>query len=313
MKNTLRSWALFSCGFSLLFLGACKKVTEVRYITAPEAQQVQAVSLNVAAKTLYRGEQFKLVATLRSPTTVPLSWASNSNTTATVRSDGTVDAIGVGVARIAVYLWVDGKQVEYASATITVLQSLVTITGNPVSGSVVVGDSLIASASVATTPDTLSKGVIWRSLTPATATVSSTGVIRGIAPGTATIRAVSAADTTKQVSIAITVNARPVSGVGFVRGIAVIPAFTSINLKVGRDTVLVVAVTADTGITTGYTCASLNATFVTVDPVTCRIKAIQIPPLLNTSIPKVVYQARGPGAPPSFVQPSVGVEIKVIP
>jgi len=288
--------------------GGCKN--EVRYVTEPTTQQ--AVTLNVAAKTLYRGEQFKLVATLRISSTVPLSWASSSNSTATVSSDGTVTAVGVGVSRIGVYLWENGKEVEYASATITVLQSVVTISANPILGTLLVGDSLAISAAVATTPETLSKSVIWRSRNPGTATVSSSGVIRGVAPGNATIEAVSLADTTKQVSIAITVNARPVSGVGSVRGIAVVPAVTSINLKVGRDTVLAVAVTADAGVSTAFTCASTNAAFVAVDPTTCRIRAIQVPPV-NTATPKVVYQVRGPGAPPSFVQPSIGVEVRIVP
>lgn len=284
----------------LATLSACKKeyITEIHSVA-------RDLRLDSAAVTLYPGQSTRVSTLLSSPLNLSvgesLSWESRSPTTATVASDGTIRALAPGYTLVTVYLMQQGVKTSLsASVQVTVLaqpvqQKSVSIAVTPSVATLLVGDTLPTLVTVTRTPSTLTDSVVWQSSSPATATVSRTGVIRAIAPGTANIRAVAVADTTKSATITVTVNARPTSN-AYVRSIT--PAVTQVSLKFNQDTVVAVNVTADAGVTDrSYTCVASNAALVIVtNPATCRFKLIAAYSAAITNV-RIIYTATKPGDP----------------
>ena len=294
MRSRLLVSLLFLCTLS-----ACKKVTNITEVYAP----ARVVTLDSAAITVYPGDMRKVTALLSSPLDVrteSLSWETSSPTTATVESNGTIRAIAPGYALITVYLLRDGgKTQSSATVQVTVLQrpvqKVVTITASPLAGTLFVGDSLQALAAVSTSPDSLSKAVTWRALNPSVATVTNSGRIHAVAVGTASIVVTSVADTTKSVTVSITVNAKAPPTGNYVRSLT--PVVSAVALKFNRDTVVAVTVVADAGVDRSYTCVTSNAALVQiVDQATCRFRLVAAYPTSMTNV-RIIYTAKGPGVP----------------
>lgn len=159
-------------------------------------------------------------------TGVPVAWASANSAIATVSDDGLVT--GVSPGSVAISATASGVS---GSALITVRAvPVASVVVAPAVDSVVVGQSVQLSA---TTRDSTGgaltgRSVSWTSSAPATASVSSTGLVTGLLPGTVTITAHSEGKTgTAQ----IVVGSVPVDRV------QIIPS--SANIAVGRTAALV--------------------------------------------------------------------------
>ncbi|HET7456371.1 MAG TPA: Ig-like domain-containing protein [Gemmatimonadaceae bacterium] len=116
-----------------------------------------------------------------------VTWSSSNDAVATVSSSGLVVARTVGSASITAS--VEGKSATASVTVSPVPVSSVTISPTPVL--VTVGEQLTVSVIITDANGTVirDRPVTFSSDAPSIATVSSTGVVRGVAPGTTTIRA----------------------------------------------------------------------------------------------------------------------------
>ncbi len=121
------------------------------------------------------------------PVSWPVSWSSSRPAVATALQDGTVTAVGSGIATII------GKagDLQGASEITVVVGDISRLEIRPVTALVRVGDSQRFEV-VAYGPDGKTyegSAAIFRSSNPAVATVDGAGVASGISAGTATIKA----------------------------------------------------------------------------------------------------------------------------
>lgn len=148
---------------------------------------VQLISLDYAEWTGVRGESFQIKATVlpdnaTDPTVV---WSSSDAAVATVDSDGTVTAAGVGEAVITVTA-ADGSEVS-ATCRVTVNPVLVeSISLDPDAWSGVEGDKFSIKA-IVMPEDADNKTLEWSSDDESVATVDSKGVVSVVKEGTCTI------------------------------------------------------------------------------------------------------------------------------
>ena len=150
-----------------------------------EAAKPESVSLNASEKTLYIGDTFTLIATIKPSEAAndKLTWISDNSAVATV-SNGVVTAVGTGTATITVKTS-NGKT---ATCKVTVKKLEATgVTVSPSKAEVKIGELLSLSAKV--TPDEAEQKVTWTSSDTSIATVSRNGVIKGIKVGTVTVTA----------------------------------------------------------------------------------------------------------------------------
>lgn len=158
------------------------------------AVPVSVVSVTPATATLIAGGTQQLTASARdSAGTVltgrPVTWSTNAPTVATVSATGLVTAVGPGTATITATS--EGKS---ATAAITVLPPIATVSVTLGSSSVGIGQTVNATVALRDAAGNLLTGrqVTWGTTNPTIATVSSeTGIITGVAAGAATITATS--------------------------------------------------------------------------------------------------------------------------
>lgn len=190
-------------------------------------------------------------ATLRDRLVV---WSSSNESVATVSSSGLVVARAVGSATITAT--VEGKSTTAAVSVSPVPVSAVTLSPAPVLvtvGAQLAVTAIVTDASGAVVHD---RPITFSSDAPSIATVSATGVVRGVAPGTTTIRAVSDGKTG---TATVTVSAVPVGSV------TVTPA--TVSVIAGASTSLAVTVKDAAGATVTdrpVTWTSSNASVATV-------------------------------------------------
>lgn len=155
-------------------------------ITVP----VTGVTLEKTSATLYTvNKAGTTLACTVSPANADdpsLVWASSNESVATVDSNGLVKPIAGGSAVITCRSYTNPRQ--YASCTLTVIQSVEKITLSAFTSAIEIGDTLQLQASVqpAIAAD---KSVSWRSSDSGVATVSSSGLVTGKANGWVTITA----------------------------------------------------------------------------------------------------------------------------
>ena len=144
-----------------------------------------SVKLSKTSATVIKGKTLTLKATM-SPTTTTdkVTWKSSNTKVATVSSTGVVKAIAKGTCTITATT-TSGKK---ATCKITVKEIKATgIKLSKTSATVAKGKTLTLKATL--TPSNTTDKVTWKSSNTKVATVSSTGVVKGIKYGTCTITA----------------------------------------------------------------------------------------------------------------------------
>ena len=168
-----------------------------------------------------------------------VTWNSSSTSIATVSNLGVVTAVGTGTVSISGT--VDTKT---ASATLVVTSSTVaTVSVTAATTSLAVGQSTQATAVLKdVNGNTVTAPVTWSSSAPATASVSSSGLITGVAAGSATITATSGTVSgTLPITVGTSTTTGPVSFVAptlplnYVDSKYVAPTGSTINVPAGGD------------------------------------------------------------------------------
>ncbi|MDQ6768467.1 MAG: Ig-like domain-containing protein [Gemmatimonadota bacterium] len=159
---------------------------------APTGQGVSFVRISLAQPSLATGQttQATVVATSADGSVVGghADFSSQNPSIATVSSSGVVTALTAGVSMIQATV-----ASRAGSATLTVQTSISPVAVVAVtldSTSLAIGDSAKASASAKDSAGNLISGltIIWASVSPTVATVSSTGMVTAVAAGSATIQ-----------------------------------------------------------------------------------------------------------------------------
>ncbi len=153
---------------------------------------VASVSVAPAAANLKLGFELTLAGTAFDAGAAPLpnrvfAWSSSNPAVATVSSLGVVRGVAAGTATVT-----GTSEGQSATAEITVfVPPVATVVVVPASGTVGIGDSLQLTAAVrdADGDPIAGRAVTWQSSNTLIATVSATGLVRGLGPGDVTITA----------------------------------------------------------------------------------------------------------------------------
>ncbi len=220
---------------------------------------VATVVLTPTTASVMAGDSVRFTAQARSSNGTVLqgrtvAWQSSNNSVATVNSAGWVVGVGAGTATITATS--EGKS-DQSTVTVT-RQPVASITISPPSITVAVGQTSQLTAVLKDSKGNVLTGreVRWSSNRTADATVSSSGMVRGVSVGSATITATSEGESG---TAAVTVEAAPVS--------TVIVSPANALLYVGQTRQLSVQVTDANGApvsTAGTTWQSSNAGVATV-------------------------------------------------
>jgi hypothetical protein len=148
--------------------------------------------MSPAELTLVEGATVRITATPRTRTgaLVPggtVIWSSENASVATVTPDGTVAAVGVGVAQIRATI---NRRTATASVTVTPAP-VASVTLSPEMASLIVGESvqLMATLRSAAGAELTGRSVTWMSSDSSIASVSASGFVRSLGVGAVTIRA----------------------------------------------------------------------------------------------------------------------------
>ena len=165
--------------------GSNRSATALVTVTPVPIVPVSAITLNQTTASLYPTNTLTLTAfvTPSNATNKTVAWSSNSSN-ATVNSSGVVTAVYAGSAIITARS-VSGSQIATCAITITVPVTSVTI--SPITNTINTDTTRQLSSTVLPSNAT-NKAVTWTSANSNIATVSSTGIVRGVAPGSTTIR-----------------------------------------------------------------------------------------------------------------------------
>ena len=147
--------------------------------------RVQSVTLNARNATLAIGQTFQAVPTI-SPATATnqdVTWSSSSASVATVDADGLITAVRNGSTTIRA-ITVDGA--KFATLTISVVTPVTGVAVSPTTLTLNRGATRRLVANIIP-PNASNLGVRWSSSNTRVASVSSTGVVRGLVAGTATV------------------------------------------------------------------------------------------------------------------------------
>ena len=185
---------------------------------------VASVTVNPATASIQTGSTQQLSAVTKDSagntlTGRVVTWSSSNSSVASVNSSGLVTGVTAGSATITATS--EGKS---GTATITVIVvPVASVTVSPASANIGVGGTRQLSAVTKDSGGNTLTGrvVTWSSSNTAVATVSATGLVRGVAAGSATITAISEG---KSGTAAITVIVVPVASV------TVSPASASISI-----------------------------------------------------------------------------------
>ena len=208
--------------------GSGKKVT----CSVTVKQPVTSLKISKTALTLDKGKSGALTVTVgpSNANNKTLKWTSSNTAVATVTSTGTVKGVSKGTATItAAATDGSGKKV---TCSVTVKQP---VTGLKISRtSLVLNRGKTWTLKVTVSPSNANnKTLKWTSSNTAVATVTSTGIVKGIKKGTATITAAATDGSGKKVTCRVTVK-QPVTALKISR--------TSLTLNKGRTYTLKVTV-----------------------------------------------------------------------
>ncbi len=161
-----------------------------------------ATSITITGASMVTiGKTIRLKAKVK-PTTVSqeVTWQSSDEKIATVSEKGVVTGISSGKVTITATSKLESKVKKTWKVTVTETVEGIEVTG---SSNVAVGYEVQLSAAM--TPPTASKKVSWSSSNEKVATVSSTGLVKGVKAGKAEITAKSLADASVKATIKMTV------------------------------------------------------------------------------------------------------------
>ena len=159
----------------------------------PSTIAVTGITVSPATMDIKVGESFNATATVSpsNATNKNVTWSSNSNSVATVSSNGTIAGLSQGTAVVTARTE-DGGYTDTCVVTVTANTIAVTgITVSPATMNLKVGENSNATATVSPSNAT-NKNVTWSSNSNSVATVSSNGTITGLSKGTAVITATTA-------------------------------------------------------------------------------------------------------------------------
>ena len=170
---------------------------------------VNSISLNETSVSLTEGSTKQLQATVlpSNATDKSVSWSSSNNSVAQVSSSGLVTAESIGTATITCKAN-DGSGAS-ATCSITVNSSTIepTSISLPASKTVKVGESFTMTYTL--TPSNATTTLTWSSDDTNIATVSSSGVVKGIKAGTTKIRVKTANGKTDYCNVTVESNSKP--------------------------------------------------------------------------------------------------------
>lgn len=143
-----------------------------------------AVFVAPATLTLEDGQTAKITATLRNPKSRSVTWSSSNTAVATVDAVGTVTAVTNGTASVVVKM-VDDSTISTAVPVTVSGPAVATVTVTPSTVTVFVGVTRTINAQLRASDGRLVRGrtVTWATPNAGVASVSGTGIVRGIAPG----------------------------------------------------------------------------------------------------------------------------------
>ena len=183
----------------------------VSAVTVP----VAAVTVSPASASVTAGQTVQLTATPKDAngnalTGRTIAWTSGNTSVATVSSSGLVSGLAAGSATITATS--EGKSGTAAITVTAVTVPVASVTVSPASASVPAGQTAQLTATPKDSSGNALTGrtIAWASSNTSVATVSSSGLVRGVVAGSATITATSEG---KSGSSAITVTAVPVASV----------------------------------------------------------------------------------------------------
>lgn len=162
------------------------------------------VTVNPATMALALNQARQLAATVQADPGVStaVTWRTLNPAIATVNATGLVVATGFGTTLVTAISVADTTR--RASATVTVVPSISSISVSPSSVTVSTGGATQLAAIISGDLGAPT-GVLWRTSAPSVATVSASGLVNGVSAGTAIITALAAGDTTRQATATITV------------------------------------------------------------------------------------------------------------
>ena len=205
------------------------RVVRTIIVVADTTVELKSISVQRNAITLTKGGQYQVIVyfTPSNATNKALSWSSNNTSVATVSGAGLIKAIGTGTAIIKTTAK-DGNYTAYTIVTVTNTTTTTTKTTTKATTTTTKTTTRATTTvrlkgiSFLKTAITINKGqqyqvvvyynpsnatnktLTWSSNNKAIATVSSTGIIKGIAKGKTTIKAV-AKDGNYTASVIVTV------------------------------------------------------------------------------------------------------------
>ena len=145
-----------------------------------------AVLVSPASLTLEDGQSAKITATLRNPkASRSVTWSSSNSAIAKVDATGSVTAVANGTATVLVKM-ADDSTINTAVPVTVSGPAVATMTVTPPVATVFIGTSgigLIARLRAADGRVLTGRSVTWATPNASVATVSASGVVRGIAPG----------------------------------------------------------------------------------------------------------------------------------
>ncbi len=226
--------------------------TTIRSTSQITVQAAPSVSISPSQANIGLGEFKTLTGRITGANTGAI-WRSSAPTIVSVDASGVVYGQGIGSATITMLSSADTTR--RATAVVTVIPIVRSVTVTPASGSGFVGQTLQLSATVSADGN-LARSVTWRSSDATIASVSSLGNVSFLSGGTATITAVSTADTTKRGTALLSV------GTPQVRSVSLSPA--TANVSIGQTQQLTATTVADGSLSTAVTYRSSNASVASV-------------------------------------------------
>ena len=158
-----------------------------------------------SSKTVKVGESFTMTYTLTpSNATTTLTWSSDDTSIATVSSSGDVKGIKAGTTKIRVKT--SNGKTDYCNVTVENNSVEPTSISLPSSKTVKVGESFTMTYTL--TPSNATTTLTWSSDDTSIATVSSSGVVKGVKAGTTKIRVKTTNDKTDYCSVSVEANTK---------------------------------------------------------------------------------------------------------
>lgn len=226
---------------------------------SPAPPGVVSVAVAPVNPTIVVDEVLQLTAavTVVSGASTAVTWASSNTAVATVAADGEVTAIAVGTTTVTATSTFDATKSGSTNVTVNPKAAVlsVTLTTPPVA---LIAATTAQLTAVVTVAGGASTDVTWSTSNAAAATVSPTGLVSAVAAGNATITATSVADSTKQASADIRIDATAI-----VLNVTVGPA--TLSLAVGAFGQLTATVTVGNNASQQVVWSTNNASVATVD------------------------------------------------